>query len=1068
MVAIDIQPGRIRPQTASARAGRPSTAGSSRSRRGPASPEKRRPSTAGRLPAQSRRVLRREEDLEFLRYKDKLTKTMRKLTNIAQAKYEKDKVHDWNVARMKILKANNITPSLKKTKRPNMAQRDPLKTTINLSKYSTKKRPMSAPATRRPPSFQFVPRATTVNFKKSSGRPMSAFPRTGRGSPGRPGSPLSPGSPGSPGGSPTKRPTSAPAVKHTQYIPERTHTLFEQVDHLDHVAIAKDENHSMTVEDKVLIREKNIEMEKAREGRLGKIESMKRSNARKKDRNFRFKLAHAKMLEGEKLLKTASAKNDKHQWLIAADCFTDALYLEPNLPVAHEKRGACWKGRKEYPLALADLCQAILKENTPNAAYYATRAGIFLNLGNYERSLKDLNMSCKLNRTNPHTFYNRSVILSEHTTPPVYEGALRDLNHALKLMEASMVHKLKVLGVSDTAVLNDSPVSFKVLHMAKEKGGPFNDTQKDSHFIFKVRLNRGDIARKLKLYDIALVDLKEAASLDVQSAVTWNLLGMTHYSTKSFTEAEKCFTNAIEILGEVPSYFYWRGLSRLMVHKTRGKDEVELLGNFLQDSIDDLNTAIHLQISLEEELEEDTEYRDVTEELVKLKKERASFHNGLSMSCLARGNENMNIKANEHVEIALSIDPGDHNFLHQSGLCHLAMNDRKKAFQRFNTAISLSPNFCPSLLNVSRIYHSTGNLTRAEDNLNKCIELGNADIDASETYRERGLVYFEKNMLSESERDFTKALELAMSNEIDNYFYRGESKRCLGDYKGALEDFAVVEAEGAGSAIIESGRYRFSRGVCLAQIGDLTNGLKDLTLACELSPEEARYISYRADVLAQLGLFREAEEALAEAVAVQKKINSSGLWSLLRKLSVAQFKQGNFATAEKSFHKALLQSKRATDHLEVADLYYKRGVCLAHLKKYSRAYTNFDKALSYDVICHRPERILYHHERAKAAQMCKKHHEAVEDFSTVIKLAPDDHRAIFRRGWSYKSLGLFLLAAEDFEKARALQPECKLYKLNYRAIGNVECIVLGKPGEEIIPLNLLDEFQRHTAQSEGL
>ncbi|GMH52264.1 hypothetical protein TL16_g01194 [Triparma laevis f. inornata] len=1002
---------------------------------------------------------------------------MRKLTNIAQAKYEKDKVHDWNVARMKVLKANNVISSVSKTttKRPNTAtMRDPLRSPINVNKYTTKKRPTSAPATRRPPSFKFVPRTSTIsNLKGSPGRPMSALPSSGgrgmsplRSSPG--GSPISQGSPASDTleklRHPSLRPTSAP-ILHQQHIPQKKHTLFERTDQLDNMTVLKDEKHVMTHEDKVLIREKNAEIESAREGRLGKIDQIKRSNNRKKDRNFRFKLAHAKMLEGEKLLKMASVKNDRHQYLMAADCFTDALYFEPNLPIAHDKRGTCWKARREYQLALADLCQAILKEKVPNATYYATRAGIFLHLENYKRSLKDLNVSCKLNHSNPHTFYNRSVLLSEDIKPPDYRGAMRDLNHALKLMEASMRAKLKVLGVGDTAVLNDSPVSFKVLHMAKEKDN--GESMKDANFIFKVRLHRGDIARKLEMYDIALVDLKEAASLDVQSAVTWNLLGMTHYSTKSFAEAEKCFTNAIEILGEVPSYFYWRGLSRLMVHKTKGKDEVELLGNFLQDSIDDLNTAIQLQISLEEDLALEADWQDVTEQLASLKKERASFHNGLSMACLARGNENMNKKANEHVEIALSIDPNDHTFLHQSGLCQLALHDRKKAFGKFKTAVSFSPAFCPSLYNMAKIYHSTGDLIRAEDELNRCIELGNKDIDASETYRERGLVFFEENKLLESERDFTKALELAKNNEIDNYFYRGESKRCLGNYVGALEDFAVVEVEGAGTAIIESGRYRFSRGLCLAMLGDLSNGLKDLTLAVELSPDNAHYISYRADVLAQLGLFLEAEEALAGAVAMQKK-NRGGLWSLMRKLSVAQFKQGNFTSAEKSFHHALLQSEQATDHLEVADLYYKRGVCLAHLKKYSRAFSNFDKGLTYEVIRHRPERILYFHERAKAAQMCKKHHEAVENFSKVIKLSQLDHRAIFRRGWSYKSLGLFLLAAEDFEKARGLQPDCKLYKLNYRAIGSVECIVLGKPGDEVIPESMLDEFQKFTQESEGL
>jgi tetratricopeptide (TPR) repeat protein len=118
----------------------------------------------------------------------------------------------------------------------------------------------------------------------------------------------------------------------------------------------------------------------------------------------------------------------------------------------------------------------------------------------------------------------------------------------------------------------------------------------------------------------------------------------------------------------------------------------------------------------------------------------------------------------------------------------------------------------------------------------------------------------------------------------------------------------------------------------------------------------------------------------------------------------------------------------------------------------------FDKALRVKNLHNRPELILYRHERAKAAQMCGRHKDAIDDFSGVLKLSPLDDRAFFRRAWSYKALGLFLLAAEDFEKALSLRPDNKVYRLNYRAIGSIETIVLVPPGEEIIPESLKDEW----------
>ncbi len=95
--------------------------------------------------------------------------------------------------------------------------------------------------------------------------------------------------------------------------------------------------------------------------------------------------------------------------------------------------------------------------------------------------------------------------------------------------------------------------------------------------------------------------------------------------------------------------------------------------------------------------------------------------------------------------------------------------------------------------------------------------------------------------------------------------------------------------------------------------------------------------------------------------------------------------------------------------------------------------------------------ILFYHERAKCLQMIGKHEDAIEDFSKVIKEKDDDDRAIFRRGWSYNTLGLLLLAAEDIERARRLNPEKQIYEVNYRCIGDVETIILLEAGKERLP-----------------
>ena len=76
------------------------------------------------------------------------------------------------------------------------------------------------------------------------------------------------------------------------------------------------------------------------------------------------------------------------------------------------------------------------------------------------------------------------------------------------------------------------------------------------------------------------------------------------------------------------------------------------------------------------------------------------------------------------------------------------------------------------------------------------------------------------------------------------------------------------------------------------------------------------------------------------------------------------------------------------------------------------------------------------------------HEEAVQDFNTVIKKNPRNTHAYFRRAFSLKSLKRFSEAAEDFEKAKTLEPMNPAIVVNHKKLKNVTCIVLCEPGKE--------------------
>ena len=65
------------------------------------------------------------------------------------------------------------------------------------------------------------------------------------------------------------------------------------------------------------------------------------------------------------------------------------------------------------------------------------------------------------------------------------------------------------------------------------------------------------------------------------------------------------------------------------------------------------------------------------------------------------------------------------------------------------------------------------------------------------------------------------------------------------------------------------------------------------------------------------------------------------------------------------------------------------------------------------------------HEIAKCLQMIGDYEEAIKCFTAVIDLNPRNAHAYFRRAFVYKSMREYEMAAEDFERAKELDPESK-------------------------------------------
>lgn len=81
--------------------------------------------------------------------------------------------------------------------------------------------------------------------------------------------------------------------------------------------------------------------------------------------------------------------------------------------------------------------------------------------------------------------------------------------------------------------------------------------------------------------------------------------------------------------------------------------------------------------------------------------------------------------------------------------------------------------------------------------------------------------------------------------------------------------------------------------------------------------------------------------------------------------------------------------------------------------------------------------------RGQAALASEKPDKAREDFDAILKLAPDDEKALFTRGIAHRQLKQYEDAIADFDRLLALnyQPAAKIYlnrSMAYHLLGNKE------------------------------
>lgn len=172
----------------------------------------------------------------------------------------------------------------------------------------------------------------------------------------------------------------------------------------------------------------------------------------------------------------------------------------------------------------------------------------------------------------------------------------------------------------------------------------------------------------------------------------------------------------------------------------------------------------------------------------------------------------------------------------EAGHQYAINNKLDQAFEAFNKAISLDPNFSMAYVCRGNIYDMKGQFEKAMEDYKKAISL---DPKSSQAYYDRGLAFGRSGNHDAAIKDFTKAIDLG--TDYKSYYNRGiaYSRKDLLD--AAIKDFTKV------TELVP--RYAMAyqdRGSAYYRKGKYDRAIEDYSKAIDLDPKLATAYHKRA------------------------------------------------------------------------------------------------------------------------------------------------------------------------------------------------------------------------------
>eukprot|EP01034_Spumella_vulgaris_P021885 gene21885-27961_t len=437
--------------------------------------------------------------------------------------------------------------------------------------------------------------------------------------------------------------------------------------------------------------------------------------------------------------------------------------------------------------------------------------------------------------------------------------------------------------------------------------------------------------------------------------------------------------------------------------------------------------------------------------------------------------------------------------------CYIRLNRFEDAIRVLQHVLDRSPNNFKALYNFSFCQRACGQQKNAIEGLTKIISCTQSQIQSMTSgvlsipihrvYEMRGTLFHEMQAHKLALSDLGKAIAINPSH-ADNYYLRGDCQCKLGNYEQALSDFNLAESK----QFEDMCSLLVARGGCRRLLGDSAQAGNDFRQAYQLLEKtdkvgKVRILSFKAFCQIDEREFQMSHDSLIVALQfnselVAEKISSNNLnydkvnriihkhimdksdewleqkrknrlqlsplesdilylkridWILNYHIALCLFMQNNFVEAEVALSGCGSEDalKFVPDDLSLGTQLYFLALSQIQLQKYHLADIHLQKCAETHWVDAKHNKFLYLYTSGKLCQSQGQHLAAIDKFTAAMALTPNNPYCHFKRAWSFKAVGEFVRAGEDFELAKQLRPDDPNFSVDYRRISACEYMVIG-------------------------